>query len=255
MQQMTKIADRHTVTRPHSHSGPTRSSTWCAFFFAMLSARHVNTYKAYTTMKTPSGSSSSAISSTRWRVIAASCLSGVPPLAKPSSAAAMDETVIAMCSHARNVRSFAKNVLGSIFISVVVVSLRGTRPSAFMSQLGSPAAAARRVTGEPKPRTWSGSGMSLSVGSSPSSGCVSSSISGVAFPGLCTRGLGRSVPLGAGSSATGRTAAASWGSGADATIEGRTDSSSTQYGTARTMSGKSVAVPWMNLLNLCTSVR
>lgn len=34
-----------------------------------------------------------------------------------------------------------------------------------------------------------------------------------------------------------------------------TDSSSTQYGTARTSPGNSVALPWMNLLNLCTSVR
>mmetsp|Transcript_29700 Transcript_29700/g.75667 ORF Transcript_29700/g.75667 Transcript_29700/m.75667 type:complete len:238 (+) Transcript_29700:642-1355(+) len=38
-------------------------------------------------------------------------------------------------------------------------------------------------------------------------------------------------------------------------MDARTLSSSTQYGTARTMSGNSVAVPWMNLENLCTSVR
>lgn len=31
----------------------------------------------------------------------------------------MDPTVTAMCSQCRNVRSFAKNVLGSIFIGVV----------------------------------------------------------------------------------------------------------------------------------------
>ena len=42
------------------------------------------------------------------------------------------------------------------------------------------------------------------------------------------------------------------GAGADCSMEGRTDSSSTQYGTACTSSGSSVAVPWMNLENLCT---
>ena len=42
------------------------------------------------------------------------------------------------------------------------------------------------------------------------------------------------------------------GAGADCSMEGRTDSSSTQYGTAWTSSGSSVAVPWMNFENLCT---
>ena len=45
---------------------------------------------------------------------------------------------------------------------------------------------------------------------------------------------------------------ACWGCGVEELMEGRNDSSSTQYGTACTMSGKRVAVPWMNLLNLCT---
>ena len=45
------------------------------------------------------------------------------------------------------------------------------------------------------------------------------------------------------------------GAGADCSMDGRTDSSSTQYGTAWTRSGSSVAEPWMNLLNLCTCRR
>ena len=44
--------------------------------------------------------------------------------ANPSSAAAIEPTVTAMCSQCRKVRSLAKNVLGSIFIGIV--RMRGT---------------------------------------------------------------------------------------------------------------------------------
>lgn len=40
------------------------------------------------------------------------------PAANPSSAALMEPRVTAMCSQDRNVRSLAKNVLGSIFMCV-----------------------------------------------------------------------------------------------------------------------------------------
>ena len=48
--------------------------------------------------------------------------------AKPSSAAAIEPTVMAMCSHDRKVRSLAKKVLGSIRMGVVrgaVLGLEG----------------------------------------------------------------------------------------------------------------------------------
>ena len=60
------------------------------------------------------------------------------PDANPSSAAEMDPRVTAMWSQARKVRSFAKKVLGSMRMGVVVVICRlGAMPRSFISALGS----------------------------------------------------------------------------------------------------------------------
>ena len=82
---------------------------------AILEFLHKNTTRAYATMKIPRGRSIKAINYTKfldtlWSV-SVWFLFAVE--ANASNAAAIDESVIDMCNHDRNVLSEAKNVFGS----------------------------------------------------------------------------------------------------------------------------------------------
>mmetsp|Transcript_15875 Transcript_15875/g.47774 ORF Transcript_15875/g.47774 Transcript_15875/m.47774 type:complete len:341 (+) Transcript_15875:434-1456(+) len=171
---------------------------------------------------------------------------------KPSRAAPMEPMVTAMCSHDRKVRSLAKNVFGSMRCGMAVFS-SALRDFPFFNHPSSPLL--RRAI-PPSPVTWSRSGSSCRVGCWPRRGCRSSAALEESSAGLrALRSAATALLLVRAPAASVAVAAPDALEGADMSMDGRTDSSSTQYGTAWTMWGIRVAPPWMNLLNLCTSVR
>jgi hypothetical protein len=139
--------------------------------------------------------------------------------AKPSSAAAIDPTVTAMWSQERNVRSLARNVLGSTRIGVVramggAVAVGADRPPNHHPR--SPPPGPSPPSSRPPP---SRGASNCRVGASPRSGWVRSS------PPPRRRGLAAR----AGAAPEERDGgASSAGAGADWSMEGRTLSSSTQ---------------------------